>query len=927
MENKHGRPPPPDLNPFWNEVLSWDFYKDIVDDQKLTKEMKEVPLHFSTYQDYMDCMLPLFFEEVKMQIHRCKFSDMKSVAELVSINDFGFKDGFVKITVHRNCDESKMENFGQFDLILFTRSSNTMEECPVHTLALVDQNFKSVCTIRAKLDQAAAQGSRSMAMAKAVSGNEPGWYMAKVTGLSTVIREYEGLVSLPHTHLREIVLNRDEGEAMATLPQGENSAGTGTAADPTLQKGQGIVYLNIPAPLEKFLKSKYNESQFKAINDSRKAAGITLVQGPPGTGKTTTILGILAVLLNARAKASRVVSATRRDRVNTAGSDMETSDEEPDEVIEKRRLERIQALRGRIPWFQQNYVAWNDGVEQELSGTGGAKTKIPYPKVGQAGITPMSEIVDDVAPHRILVCAPSNAAIDEVMRRVINDGVADSDGVSRKISLIRMGPGSHKELQEHNLEMIVRKKLESQSEMPDMSQRENEKIKLIRDARCVCSTLSVSGSRDLVGYPGDFDTVVVDEASQGVELSMLVPMKLGCRRLILVGDPQQLPATCFSAIAMAHGYDRSLFQRLQMSQFKVNMLETQYRMHPAISSFPSARFYNGALYNMWEKLQYEQQNPAPWSQVNSFGAVTFFHLQTEHEKSAQSLVNPEEADFVLQLFTSISELYPKEQWRTKIAVISPYAEQVQLLRLKFRALFQLPPKSPCPVDVNTVDGFQGREKDCIIVSVVRAASGDSKHKTIGFVRDRRRMNVAFTRARTNLWVVGHAEVLSINEDWKAFINEQEKESRLLRVSKPYDTFFRRYLTGWYDRHSDVARPDCRVCKPFSEVELAAIAAEQAASAGVAEYKLTADEIEQMKKEEEERERQLHDVEVASVDSEDEPLGSLNAAQDTPSAGADVPMATDTAENHADERVAENPRAGGGGGDDYAMGDGNVEDGS
>ena len=78
-----------------------------------------------------------------------------------------------------------------------------------------------------------------------------------------------------------------------------------------------------------------------------------------------------------------------------------------------------------------------------------------------------------------------------------------------------------------------------------VSEYEDEKGKIMRKAEIVCSTLSISGSRDLVGHPDDFDTVIIDEASQGVELSTMVPLKLGARRLILVGDPQQLPATCF----------------------------------------------------------------------------------------------------------------------------------------------------------------------------------------------------------------------------------------------------------------------------------------------------------------------------------------------------------------------------------------------
>merc|ERR1719265_888404 len=132
-------------------------------------------------------------------------------------------------------------------------------------------------------------------------------------------------------------------------------------------------------------------------------------------------------------------------------------------------------------------------------------------------------------------------------------------------------------------------------------------------------------------------------------------------------------------------------------------------------------------------------------------------------KSRQSLQNEEEANFVVSLYKALTQMYPPEKaWRERVAVISPYAEQVELIRRKFRALFKIEKSRVCPVDVNTVDGFQGREKDIVIVSAVRAQNNETK--SIGFVADRRRMNVAFTRARLSLWVVGHAGALGRNAD-------------------------------------------------------------------------------------------------------------------------------------------------------------------
>eukprot|EP00811_Abedinium_folium_P033326 NODE_629_length_2878_cov_7.846965.p1 GENE.NODE_629_length_2878_cov_7.846965~~NODE_629_length_2878_cov_7.846965.p1 ORF type:complete len:702 (+),score=220.91 NODE_629_length_2878_cov_7.846965:725-2830(+) len=634
----------------------------------------------------------------------------------------------------------------------------------------------------------------------------------------------------------------------------------GLAAEPVPVTGESQL-LDIPQPLTQWLGKIYNEPQLRAITDSRKVAGITLVQGPPGTGKTTTILGILAALLSASAKEARGVSYLRtgdtrgRSAANggTSNCDSESTESDSDEVIEQRRRERATILRSRAPWLQGEFVPWVETLEQELMVVSSVAARQPYPKLGPNDVVPMSEIAQEVSPQKVLVCAPSNAAIDEVLRRMVKDGIADGSGQTTRPAVTRCGPNVHTSLEAYSLEKIAKKRIAASCSAPDPNQQETEKRRILKNARVVCSTISISGSRDLVGYPEDFDTVVVDEASQGVEVSMLVPLKLGCRRLIMVGDPQQLPATCFSSAAIAHNYERSLFQRLQASQHRVNMLEMQYRMHPKISAFPSENFYDGLLQNVFPEAEYESRFPTKWSTIPCFAPVVFFQVLGTQRSSMQSLVNDDEADFVIHMFRMLSELYPDEPWRSKIAVISPYAEQVHLIRNKFRELFMLDTKTPCPVDVNTIDGFQGREKDCVIVSVVRA---NTESKSIGFVRDRRRMNVAFTRARTNLWVVGHAKKLSCNEDWKTFIQLQEKASRLLRVSAPPASFLARYLVKWQERHPDQQLPSSQMLTD------AAAAGEIAAEAPPTDFTLTAEELEEL--EAAERERAFYDRDIEEV---------------------------------------------------------------
>jgi len=429
--------------------------------------------------------------------------------------------------------------------------------------------------------------------------------------------------------------------------------------------------------------------------------------------------------------------------------------------------------------------------------------------------------------------------------------------------------------------------------MPDAHRKDTEKEKLLKQAEIVCATLSIAGGRDIVSYPGVFDTVVVDEASQGVEISMLVPLRLGCRRLILVGDHKQLPSTCFSTVAKNHHYDRSLFERLQMSSYKVSLLQIQYRMHPAISQFPSDRFYDGLLTNARNVEEFEAMLPAPWSAAPCFKPVVFFNLGGSMTEHKVSFVNSDEADFVVQLFEAISTLWPIAQeagedrghlqqapkgWMEKIAVISPYAEQVQLIRQKFKEYFgRAGHRGRCPVDVNTVDGFQGREKDIIIVSCVRTHSGGNrKEQTIGFVKDKRRMNVAFTRARTNLFVVGQAKVLSINPDWKEFIGQQMKAGRYINMSKPFVSFLPRFLTGWFERHPEVPKPkpDSRFLNCHDAAQLEEIAPNGSA------FELSPEELEALELEGEEDLRpDIEEVASEGASADEEMEGGEGPAQD------------------------------------------------
>lgn len=151
---------------------------------------------------------------------------------------------------------------------------------------------------------------------------------------------------------------------------------------------------------------------------------------------------------------------------------------------------------------------------------------------------------------------------------------------------------------------------------------------ILDGAHVICATLSGSGHDMFQNLNIEFETVIIDEAAQSIELSALIPLKYGCSKCILVGDPKQLPPTVLSREAARFQYEQSLFVRMQANHpADVHLLDTQYRMHPEISSFPSKAFYDGKLLDGPDMLSIRTR---PWHKSDILGPYRFFDVQGTH---------------------------------------------------------------------------------------------------------------------------------------------------------------------------------------------------------------------------------------------------------------------------------------------------------
>ena len=280
-----------------------------------------------------------------------------------------------------------------------------------------------------------------------------------------------------------------------------------------------------------------------------------------------------------------------------------------------------------------------------------------------------------------------------------------------------------------------------------MASAHKERIKQLKNAQVICCTCIGSGGDILDSMK--FERVLVDEATQATEPAVLVPLVRGCRQLVLVGDHCQLPPTVLSTRAEEEGHGVPLFSRMVACGVPPYMLDTQYRMHPRIATFPSDLFYGGMLKNGVSPPERRPLQGFPWP-VEEF-PVAFIPVVGVEMDDGVSKYNEAEAEAACK---AVAMLLSGGQCSVSdIAVVTPYAAQAKLIRRMARRLQES--SGPPFIEVSSVDGFQGREKEAVVFSAVRS----NDYGAIGFTSDWRRVNVSFTRARRALIVIGNDATL------------------------------------------------------------------------------------------------------------------------------------------------------------------------
>ena len=433
-----------------------------------------------------------------------------------------------------------------------------------------------------------------------------------------------------------------------------------------------------------------------------------------------------------------------------------------------------------FPWLNKtqekavNEVLWTKDVMVVHGPPGTGKT------------TTLVEAINETLRResQVLVCAQSNMAVDWISEQLVDRGipvlrVGNPTRVNDKMLSFTYERRfeSHPEypqlwsLRKAIREMRSKRKRGSESyhqQLDRLKSRATElevriNAELFQEARVIACTLTGAANRVLDGMK--FTTLFIDEAAQALEAACWIPIRK-VSRVIFAGDHQQLPPTVKSIAALKAGLGKTLMERIVENKPEVvTLLQVQYRMNDQIMQFSSREFYNGMLQTAPE-IKYrgilDYDNPMSWYNTDDLPD----DIESKEEFVGESFgrINKAEAELTLQHLELYYGRIGKQRIldeRIDVGIISPYRAQVQLLRrlIKKREFFK--PYRHL-ISVNTVDGFQGQERDVIILSLVRS----NDEGQIGFLRDLRRMNVAITRARMKLIILGSVSTLTKHPFYK-----------------------------------------------------------------------------------------------------------------------------------------------------------------
>ena len=482
---------------------------------------------------------------------------------------------------------------------------------------------------------------------------------------------------------------------------------------------------NRSVPYISYIDENLNESQKNAIENALSCENFFLIHGPFGTGKTRT----LVELISQETRQNHKVLATAESNAAV------------DNILE-RLMENKKLNLTRLGHPQR---VSKHNITQTLA------YKVENHKLNKK-IKKIHKKIDNLIEKRKVYTKPTPQ-----YRR----GFGDYD-ILYNASKGKGGRGISAEKMKSMAQWIeYNQQIDELHD--DIKRIENKMIRDIIETSDVILSTNSSAALESISRT-KFDVAIIDEASQATIPSVLIPIAKA-HRFILAGDHKQLPPTIISD--KAQKLEKTLFEELiKIYPFKSQLLDVQYRMNSLLMKFPNAEFYNNNLKSDSSVdditindilTTTEKEDPMLFVDTSSVDEDGERHL-----KDSKSIINEIEAEIAIKLANDYLKIGLTED---DIGIISPYADQVKIIQEK------------TPVEVKTVDGFQGREKEIIIISTVRS----NENGNIGFLRDLRRLNVAITRAKRKLIIIGNINTLKTNPTYARLIEFAKDNNVLIKV--------------------------------------------------------------------------------------------------------------------------------------------------
>ncbi|KYN31774.1 putative helicase senataxin [Trachymyrmex septentrionalis] len=549
-----------------------------------------------------------------------------------------------------------------------------------------------------------------------------------VTYLRSNIRMVQALQYLPHSSLSKLIVNpKIEDYQLPPLNEHFTSSSLVTKED---------------------LNSKQLEAVFRVTNAViKKEAKLCFIQGPPGTGKSKVIVNLVTQILYGGCQDKKSLRILICAPSNAA----------IDEIV-------IRLLHIRSILKQKRFNMVRIGRSESMH----PKTKdISVPQIAKRYLINVSKGI-----------------------KTTDNNIEDLSILQAYINSFNAKLGSIQDVQEEKRYSLNRKLFEttvkyelmkSNKSIDEVNSKERARYQrmsediILQGANIIACTLSSCYTNQMEslfgGHKERISVCIVDEATQSCEAETLIPLMLGVTTLVLVGDPNQLPATILSQRAKKLGLDQSVFSRIQnvfasQSNNPIIMLDMQYRMEYAISYWPNRYFYGGKLKNATD---YRMKFPFHAYRV----------LDHNFTQNYDKFSNTTEAEFVANIIYTMLKCAKWESTSATITlgVLTPYNNQRTLILNKINEKISSVSddiKKKISFEVNTVDGFQGQERDVIIMSCVRSSG-------IGFLSDKQRLCVALTRAKRSLILCGNFRTFMKDKMWNTLLTDARNRRILCRM--------------------------------------------------------------------------------------------------------------------------------------------------